>query len=188
MRDARALLLGIATLLGWASLTLASLVSAQSAGLAVAAAVLSSVVWIRRWAAVGAAALVVAAVVLLSTGRAPVVALLCGVSLLLYVVLVDLSEHSTGASARAIAEALWRFAPGTVAAVAAGVLVVAAGTVAGAFPSVPALTVTAPWLLIVAVLTALGLSTRRGFWTHLVRYGRLSATTKRYLERAGLRL
>ncbi|MDQ3273682.1 MAG: hypothetical protein M3Q39_01295, partial [Actinomycetota bacterium] len=114
---------------------------------------------------------------------AAVVAPVCGVALLLAVVLLDLADYAAGASSAAVRQALGRLVPGLATGAAAGVAVASAGRLAAAQP-VGTMAVLAPWLLLVAALAALGLHTRRGFWSLSVPSRRLSPTTKRYLERA----
>lgn len=186
MIDARVVLLAAATLLGWLSLTLAASVSTLPPEVAALAALLSLVAWVPGWSAAGVV-VVVTVIALLASGSgspgATVVAPVCGVALLLAVVLLDLADYAAGASSAAVRQALGRLVPGLATGAAAGVAVASAGQLAAAQP-VGTMAVLAPWLLLVAALAALGLHTRRGFWSLLVPSRRLSPTTKRYLERA----
>ncbi|MDP9444663.1 MAG: hypothetical protein M3P83_10095 [Actinomycetota bacterium] len=187
MRDARTLLLASATLLGWIAAGLAGSVSALPPWLVLCAVAASLAAWVRGWEAVTGFGVVVT-VALLAAAQDPVIALSCGVLLLLHVTVLDLARHATGASARVVGVAVRRLVPGLLAGTAAGVVVTILSLTGGPGPAPTAVAVTAPWLLVVAVLVALGTATRRAFWAHLVRYGELSDTTKRYLKRTGLRL
>jgi hypothetical protein len=166
MIDARMALQAAAVALGWVALTLAALVSSLPVAFAALAAVLATASLRRGWGWV--MGLVVAAVVIL-LGSAPasaalgVVAPATGVLMLAALVLSDLADHATGASAAAVAVAIRRMLPGFFAAGCAVAVVAVAGWF-GQSSSDGALAAAAPWLLLAAVMIALPIGTRRGFW------------------------
>jgi hypothetical protein len=186
----RGALLAIATACAWLALTVAVVASGTGVVVALLAGLLALAVWHRlgRWASTVAP---VACVVLLVGSTSLAAAALAGLLVLVHVVLVDLAADAHGERSSAVTEALSRLLPGFVWSAGALCVVLLAATFGRRVPTdwlVVGLLLSAPLLLLTAVLIALGLPTRRRFWRFLaVKPSRLSAVTRRYLAREGLR-
>ncbi|MPZ94014.1 MAG: hypothetical protein GEU96_03670 [Propionibacteriales bacterium] len=185
----RSALLVAASLAAWTALLAAALTSRASVLVTLVAGLGALGAWHRR-GRVASLAPVVGCVLLLTTGTSALAAAACGVLVLVHVVLVDVADEAHGAAAAPVLNALGVLAPGLALAAGAAV-VVATGAVAGdlAAGGVPstALLLAAPLVLLCAVLVALGLATRRAFWSYLKAPAQVSDVLKRYLRRGNLR-
>lgn len=140
------------------------------------------VTWHRRgrW---GSGAVLAGCLVLHLTGASVPLAAVCGLLVLVHVTMVDLAADSHGAAGREVGAALVRLAPGLLLGAAAVPVIVGSVWWGSRLASMP-LAVTAPMALLVALLLALGMATRRPFWSRLRPGKALSALTKRYLARS----
>ena len=185
----RTVLLAAATACSWTALFLVSSTSAAPPAIAVVAAGSTLGVWHRlgRQLSILPA---LACVLMVVAGTSVPTAGAAGVLVLVHIVLVDLADDAHGSAGPAVALAVRRLAPGAVAGVVATAAVATGALIGGAVPdgplSVPLL-LAAPLLLLSAFLVTLGMATRRPFWGQLARPTRMSAVTRRYLARAGLR-
>jgi hypothetical protein len=184
----RAALLAVATACGWLALAIAAASSGGGSSVAVLAGLLALLIWHRlgRWASTAAP---VGCIVLMVSSTSMLAAALAGLLVLAHLVLADLAADAHGARMAAVSEALARLLPGSALTAGALAVVLLAATLGRLLPTgwpVVGLLLSAPLLLLSAVLVALGLPTRRRFWRFLVQPSHLSAVTKRYLNRAGL--
>ncbi|MGH3386595.1 MAG: hypothetical protein ACRDO1_18605 [Nocardioidaceae bacterium] len=189
----RSALLLAATLAAWTALLAAALTSRASAPVILVAG-LGALGVLGTWHRHGRAASlapVVGCLLLLTTGTSAPAAALCGVLVLVHVVLVDVADEAHGATAAPVLNAIGVLAPGLALAAGAAVVVstgaVAGDLAAGGVPS-RALLLAAPLVLLCAMLVALGLATRRPFWSYLKAPAQVSDVLKRYLRRGNLRV
>jgi len=183
---ARSGLLAVATAAGWLALALAAVTSQSTPLVAVLAGLLSLASWHRHGRAV-AVAVPVGCVVLLASASSVLLAAAAGVLVLVQLVLADVAADAHGARRAQLRAALSPLVPGGVAAAVVAVLVAAAALIGARAPTavVAPAVLAGPLLVLAAVLLALGRETRRDFWRMLTPRRRLSALTRRYVERAG---
>ncbi len=181
--------LAAATACSWTALLLVTSTSAAPSAIGVAAAGSTLGVWHRLGRPLSILP-ALACVVMVVAGTSVTAAGAAGVLVLVHIVLVDLADDAHGSTGPEVAVAVRRLVPGAVAGVVATVAVAAGAVIGGAVPdgplSVPLL-LAAPLLLLSAFLLTLGLATRRAFWGRTASPAKISAVTRRYLARAGLR-
>jgi len=178
----------VAAIAAWLALGLGAAASALAPWVAVAAALLTALLW-TPWSRVARCVPLLVGLTCIGqalSGVSVVYASAMGVLVLLHVVLADLAADATGASASAVGRALRALAPAVAAGAAAAVVLLLGLTATTALPDVwnAALRLAAPLVLLTAALLALGLASRRAAWSYLPQRGALSAVTRRYLSRA----
>lgn len=182
----------VAAIAAWLALGIGAATSALAPWVAVAAAVLTALLWTpwtraSRWVPLLVGLTCIAQAL---SGVSVVPAAVMGVLVLSHVALADLATDATdatGASARAVGRAVRQLVPGVAAGAAAAAVLTLALTVATELPSPwgAALRPAAPLLLLAAAILALGMTSRRAGWSYLPQRGALSAVTRRYVTRAG---